>query len=308
MAFASLGEGGISFGAMMLFIAAALEGVSRSLYSGNNTALLFDILKETGQEDAFHHYFGRMGSRLQIALGLSGLLGGIAGIWSLELVVWLSIPPQIFAFILSFWFVEPKASKKIETGNPAHLVTAFRHVTSSPRLMLLILAQSLSHGVGEMNHQFNTAFANTIWPIWAIGVMRALANGLASFGFFIAGCVIDRFSHFRILIAGNLYSLVANLGAFIMANVVSPLIIATPSFFYGLGQKAKNHLFQENFNDEQRATLGSIVAFTSSIMLALVALLVGAIADTYGERVGLLVAVLLQVTYLPIYIKWLKDT
>src|SRR5688572_28940891 len=46
----------------ILAIGALFEGLSRSLYSGNNDALLYDTLKEEGKEEEFAEYAGKLSS------------------------------------------------------------------------------------------------------------------------------------------------------------------------------------------------------------------------------------------------------
>ena len=289
-------------GAIILFLGGFMEGIARSLYSGNNAAMLFDTLAEEDNESSYHHYFGRMSAMYQVALGIAALLGGLVGVYSLNLVMWLSLPPQLCALGLSFWFVEPKRTENKKTGSLHHLFEAVAHMRKNPRLMWLTVAQSVSFGFGEAKFQFTSAFFLTLWPLWAIGLLRSVANALAATGFWIAGHVIDRFQHLRVIIfcgvAGNFFNLVGVL----LANMFSPLIIVAPSVLYGLSTTARNHLFQQNFTDEQRATLGSIVSLLGSVVFAFAAFLIGWLADSYGAQAAMVIAIIIQALVIPIYV------
>lgn len=294
-------------GAIILLLGGALEGVARSLYSGNNAALLYDSLAEDGEESNYHHYFGRMSSFLQIALAISALLGGLAGLYSLQLVMWLSVPPQLAAFALAFYFKEPVHVREHVADSLSHLWTALKHLKDSPRLMWLTAAQSISHGFGEANYQFTKAFYILLWPLWAMGILQALANVLAAIGFWIAGRVIDRFRHLQVLIFCSVLGQAFNLTGLALANVLSPVIMQGPSMLYGLSTTARDHLLQESFTDEQRATLGSIVAIVGSVVFTFAALFIGGVADLYSERVALVTALLIQMVVIPIYVKLFRE-
>ncbi len=288
----------------MLLLGGLLEGASRSLFSGNNAALLYDSLAERGQEDTYHHQFGRLGTMLQAGLATGALLGGIAGYWSLELVFWLSIVPQLVALMLSFRFVEPIHTRPPQANYFDPLQSAFVHLRGNRRLRWLTLAQSISFGFGEANFQFVAAFFRTLWPLWAIGLLRTTAHGIAAVGFWWAGSLIDRFGHYRVLVFSSLFGQGAGWSGVWLANPVSPAIMTAPSFLYGVSQTSKNHLLQQNFTDEQRATLGSIVAFAGSLLFAVAAVSIGAIADAKGPLVAMYSVLFVQAWVIPIYI-WL---
>ena len=88
--------------AWVLMLGGLLEGVARSLFSGNNAALLHDTLTDLGEQDRYHHYFGRVSSLFQFGLASGALLGGVVGIWSLQAVSALSVLPQIGALAITF--------------------------------------------------------------------------------------------------------------------------------------------------------------------------------------------------------------
>lgn len=293
--------------ALVLMAGGAFEGVARSLFSSNNAALLYDSLCDEGEEAQYHHYFGRMGTFAHGALACAALLGGLFALVSLQLVFWLSVIPQILAVAVAMGLREPNHVGAAPVGNLKHLASALRHLAKSPKLLWLTVAQSVSFGFGEANYQFTSAFYRTLWPLWAIGLLRSVANILAAIGFWIAGRVIDRFQHLRVVIACSVIGQVFNLVGIALANVLSPIIMTSPSLAYGLSTTAKNHLFQQSFTSEQRATLGSIVQFTGSVVFALAAVLIGALADTAGDRTAMVTALLIQALVIPIYIRLFRQ-
>lgn len=67
---------------LILAIGAIFEGLSRSFYSGNNEALLYDSLAEAKNEQHYDEYLGKTSAMFQLALAISAILGGFIAIWS----------------------------------------------------------------------------------------------------------------------------------------------------------------------------------------------------------------------------------
>ena len=101
----------------ILAIGAVFEGLSRSFYSGNNDALLHDTLAQYQNEAQYSESLGKVSTLLQIAQGVSAVLGGILATWSFPLIMWLSVVPQIVCLFLAFNLIEPIIIKFIMLRN-----------------------------------------------------------------------------------------------------------------------------------------------------------------------------------------------
>ncbi len=78
----------VADGLAVLLLGACLEGLSQSLFSGNNDALLMDTLTEVGREGEFAEMTGRIRSAQQAGAALTAGLGGvIAAVWGLRAAV-----------------------------------------------------------------------------------------------------------------------------------------------------------------------------------------------------------------------------
>src|SRR5207249_3447488 len=91
-----------------LVAGAALDGLWRALFSGNNEALLYESAREAGKVDEFPRHLGR----LHVAMELAGFLavgaGGFLAMRSFEWTLWLTALAQVPATVAGFWLVEPK--------------------------------------------------------------------------------------------------------------------------------------------------------------------------------------------------------
>ena len=289
-----------SFG--VLIVGAVLMGLGRCLFNGNNTALLYETLKTTGQEDSFAHYQGRTGSMFQFALGLSALCGGLLSIYGLQFVFLVGIVPQILAILVCFFFVEPSVHAAHKRENFAHLKEVCKHIIQNKRLILLIFAQGISYGAGEATFRSKTAFANMLWPTWAVGLYRATTHAFGFVSFWFAGKAIDRFkSLFLLIFAAGYWFLTQGL-AVLLANRFSPVLLALENVVYGSCSVARDQLLQNEFTDAQRATLGSVASFTGSILYALIAVCIGIISDHFGLAAGIGFGVCVGALSLPIFV------
>ena len=272
---------------LFLVMGAIFEGLSRSFYSGNNSALLYDTLAENQQEAEYHTFLGKTSSMFQVALAISAIAGSVIAHWSFVWVMWISVIPQVLCLFISFKIIEP-ANQLSEGGNVfTHTKKALRYFVKNKKLRLLSLASVLSYALGESVYKFTSAFMNTLWPLWAIGIAKALSNIGAAISFYFSGKLIKKYKEFKILIFGNIYSRIVNIISLIFPTVLSPALMSSTSFFYGVSLTAKGNLFQKEFTSVQRATMGSLNSFFGSIAFTIISFSLGLLADKIGPMKAL---------------------
>jgi hypothetical protein len=289
----------------MLFLGAIFEGTARAFWSGNNDALLYDTLVELGEEAAYTDYAGRTSSMYQLALAISAVAGSVVAFFApdgLVLLMWLSVIPQIGALIVSLQLVNPTPHQQTSGNIFAHLGTAFRNIMQNPRLKTLSAANILTFAIGEASFQFRATFTEMLVPVWALGVIRLLAHIGAASSFYFAGRIIRRFGELRLLVGGITFSLTVNLFSMLFPGILSPFLMASTSLLFGVNMTAIGGLMQREFTTEQRATMGSLTSFGGSLMFAVYALILGALADLIGVIPALIVSELFH--YVTPYLFW----
>jgi MFS family permease len=286
---------------LLLLLGAVIEGLSRSFYSGNNEALLFDTLAEKQQTSKFAEYSGKLGSLFQAALAISALLGGFLTPYGFRLVVWLSVIPQILAFGVSLFAKEPKKPQNtpVTTNIFAHTRSALALFFSRKRLRLLSLSSIIGFAVGESSYQFQSAFIQTVWPTWAIGIAKAITNIGGTVSFYFAHKLINTFGELKVLLGSGIYSKASSLIGLLFPTPISPILMGSNSFLYGAETVSENTLLQKEFTSHQRATMGSLNALGGSLAFALYAPLLGALADRTNPATALIMSQL--ITILPLY-------
>ena len=86
----------------------------------------------------------------------------------------------------------------------------------------------------------------------------------------------------------NIYTRIANFIAYGKPTLVSPVLMASSSIFYGATMVSKKSLMQKEYTQEQRATIESLNSFFRNILYALFSPLLGIIADSYGPANALI--------------------
>ena len=286
VAYAILYAIGVNF--WILAIGALFEGVSRAFYSGNNNALLHNMLSEEGLEHDYHSYLGKLSSLFQVALAISGLLGALIANWSFPLIMWLSVIPQLLCVFISFKIIDSSKVVRHTTSIFFDLKEGLMEFVHNSNLRLLSIASILDYGIGETSYQFQAAFYNTVLPIWLVGVAKTLSNVGAAIGFRFSGKIIGKFKALNTLIFGQIYSRIVNVAGLVFPTILSPFLMSTSSIFFGTGSVAESSLMQKEFTDKQRATMSSLNSFAGSLFFGIFAFITGLFADRVGPRNALL--------------------
>ncbi|MDP1721826.1 MAG: MFS transporter [Candidatus Gottesmanbacteria bacterium] len=279
------------------------QGLSRAFYSGNNDALLHDTLREIGKENEYHTYLGKTGSMFQLALAIAAVIGGILAARSYALVIWASVIPQIGAFIIALLLVEPKRISSESTNVLHHLSVSMKYFVQNRKLRMLSIASALRFGLGESGYLLRSAFVITLWPLWAIGIASFLGNIGAAISYYFAGKVITKYTPYKVLNFEILSNRIINFVALLFPTVLSPALMSIPSLLFGVGSVALGSLFQREFTQSQRATMGSLNALLGHGVFGICSIAVGLIADRFDARVALIVINILLLTPLFFYRK-----
>jgi MFS family permease len=291
----------------MLAVGSIFSGLSRALYSGNNDALLYDTLAENKEVDNFADFSGKISRMSQIALATSALFATVVLFKGhLQGLVWLSIIPQIICLFISIFLTEPNVITN-KTGNIySDLKEAYQGFLRSEKLRLLSISSILGNGFGEASYQFQAAFYQLVWPVWAIPLAKVISNTSAAIGFHLAGPLIKKFNTVKLLVIDNLTSRMLNSIAVIFPSVLSPILMSGTSFMYGIAVTGRGALMQKEFTNEQRATMGSLNSFAGSLFFALVAFTLGLVADKLTPAKAILILQAFQLINIFIYLRLFK--
>lgn len=75
---------------------------------------------------------------------------------------------------------------------------------------------------------------------------------------------------------------VIDFAALVLNTFVTPFLMSFVNLFHGVSETAGSAVFQKEFTQEQRATMGSVVSLTGSLFLAVMYGFIGIVADRYS--------------------------
>ena len=289
-----------SFG--LLVLGGALEGLSFALFSGNNSALLFETLAEQNREVEFAEYEGRLSAMYQLALAVSAAVAMAALYWfSFRVLFWLSVAPQLIGLALTFALVEPSVhDRSIDAGIVGHLRESLAGFARDRNLRLLVLASAIGFAIGEAKYLFYPAFFALFWRDQALALARLLSHVGGALGFRFGGTLIRRRDEATVLLGSSALAVTMGIASTAMANLASPALTSASSLCFGPSVVAQQALAQRSFSDRQRATMASLAQSLGNLLFAAAAFALGILADRVGPRYALLIAETLSisVTYL----------
>jgi len=282
---------GVIFQSYFFFILfAILSGTGNAFYSGTDTALLFESLRELKKKHKYHNAYGRIEAVSQASLILAAIAGGIIAEKSYLWVFIVCLISQIFAFIISLFFVEPKI-EEISTDNPfEHFKEAFKLIIKNKKLRNMSIAKMMFWSGSSTSHVFQPVFFKTLIPVWLIGFARAFKKCMSTLSYWFSGKIIDKFNRVTSLIAGMVAMFIANLTGILLAMPISPFLMALGNLLFGVQQTSESSIFQDEFSDKQRATMSSIIALFTNLLFGGLSFSVGIIADITNIRIALIFA------------------
>lgn len=291
----------------LLFIGAIFEGMSRSWYSGNNEAYLHDLLTENSKEHLYDEYLGKTSSMFQVALVIGAVIGSIIAAYSFGITMWLSTIPAFICIFIALMMTDVKKYTNKSANIFSHLKFSAFHLWRNKKLRLLSIGSIAGYGIGESTFNFRSAFVATLWPVWAIGFSNMLSNIGASLSYWFSGKLIRKFGDIRLLFISNIYGRFIGLLATGIPTILSPALLATTSLFYGVKGVAESKLMQNEYTQEQRATLESLNSLLGKLFYGVFALFVGFVADRTNPAIALFISQICSIPTLFIYWYLLKS-
>lgn len=274
-------------GSFFMFMLCAISaGLGFSFWGGAFDALIVDTLKEKNKQDEMQKTFGS----LMAYRGLSTILGaGVSSIIVSQLVqerfilaILLTIGSVSVALLMSLWLKEPKHTEVIHKLSPKELFTKSIALLKHNRKLgrLVVLAIVTTPFTGALITLYQPYFQNVGVP----GHWFGLAYAIGGFLLFLSSkyaYIIEKKMGGKISLL--VFTILPGMFFGLMA-VVGSAWVAVTFFCLNYGSSAlQQPLFDDYTNrhiaSEHRATLLSFIAMLSSLYVAVMGPIIGAIAD-----------------------------
>jgi len=276
----------------LLFAGAAIWGLAGAFETGTEEGLIYETMADLDRKDEYDIAYASTRAWRYIGALAAGFIAiPVIYFFDMLMLAWISIIPAVAQTVVSFMFVEPKSYRRSERRAFPHLLEALLAFVRNRKARRIALAHSMNFSWGEVQYRINTIFFAVFVPIWAVDLVYSIYRICSSAGFKVA-MRLRGLGFFKMALVGHVYKISTVGVALVFNNIISPFIFAISSLGTGPEHTAESALMQEEFTDEQRATMRSIIAIFAGVLSAGVFAFSGWLAEAYSARTSLGVLVL----------------
>lgn len=223
----------IAFDPWLFYLSRVLDGLSATFFSGSDETLIYESLKETGQESKMSVIWGKIESAAFIPMILSFVIGGVIAKdlfdWQFILLISLGILFHLVQFIILFRVKTPHAMADYR-GNPfQHVKKGFAIIKRQPNLIKLFLNFTVVMIPTFVFEKFDQPYlTGAHLPVVWLGVIYACAALLSLLFSRNIGRMEKLFPRPVILVGSGLFVAVALIvGAIFINHLVLAVLVFT---------------------------------------------------------------------------------
>lgn len=257
----------------------------QALHSGTREATLYERLQADGLSPQFDRVLGRAWAAESLGVAGGLLFGGFIAAASMELSVWLSVPPLILAALLALALPDSRREHRAERdpdepGYFENFRIAFNEFLKIPDLRFVTLYVSVGLILFEILEEFDQIYYLAVTlPVWLFGIVGAVGLAADALGSIYA----HRLAHMRFLawllpLAGGLLlvaSSFADAPAFVIVLELAYIVVVPAAVL----AEAR---FQQLMEGRSRATTTSALVVAQNISGVLITFAFGALAEFIG--------------------------
>ncbi|MEI4828315.1 MFS transporter [Bacillus sp. FJAT-53711] len=251
-----------------------LNGFSVTFFSGADEALIYESLKETNE----HHLMDKAMGKIQSAGFISMLIAVIFGSYfakdlreeQFTILIVLGILFHLIELVLLFFIKSPKKLSSYREESFSQVIEGIKVIRKAPQLLVMFLNVSLVFiPASAVYDTFNQPlFTNAGLPVFAIGIMYALAAILGYFSSISIGWLTSKFSRIVLM---NVTGGLAVLGLLLSTFYGNTLWVVLGAFFILRFVRAIRYpIYSQLSNDiipsHVRATTISLLSILDSIL------------------------------------------
>ncbi|HEY8190896.1 MAG TPA: MFS transporter, partial [Alphaproteobacteria bacterium] len=280
-------------------MAQAALAVAVSLFSGTNSAMLYDSLLEAGREDEYRRLEGRRLGLGLYSIGIASMLGGFMYQVHHMLPLVATIISMMVGFVVTFLMKEPSWHRQAVHKNPfADMAVTFRYaLRGHPEVGGIILLSAI-------------LFASTKMLMWAqqpyymaLGIPEGWFGALAACGFLLGGTAsaighrLDgRFSNVGVLRTLLIWAVLAAAGAGVWSGAHGVVLLMSGSFIFGIGWSRVQAAINKRVVSGRRATILSCASLMVHMFSIPLLVLTGTMQEWQGIGASLMLLAFLLLT------------
>ena len=281
----------------MFVIAQIMVAIGGSLMSGADSAIIYDSLLETQNEKQYTKIEGKTYAIGNFSEAISGLIGGVLATFSLLIPFQVQTSILFFTIPIAFSLVEPNLLKenKIDKGIIPILKVVKYSLFENLKLRWLIIYSSVM-GVATLSAAWlaQPFFKSLDIPLFYYGILWAGLNitaGISSYGSHKAE---EKYNTNNLLSTLGIFMSISFLMIYFSPNYLGLIFIFLIYYLRGVVTPLLKNQINNNTSSNIRATVMSVRSFVLRISFAIVAPILGYLADNKGlEDSYLIVSILI---------------
>lgn len=262
--------------------AAVFQGLSNSFFSGTESAIVYDTLLNLGREREYN----KIKSKIQGVFFLGRVVISIGGVlayaYDRKLPFLLSVITSLLAVFVLCLIKEPKFHKSSGT-HFNQIKNGFNFLLANEKVWLVVLVFSLMQAAANILYNYyQPVFDLAGLPIAYFSIVYLAANIASYIGATSYARLANRLSLNKILV---IYLLIAFLASLAFASgklilILPPILLL--SFCFGSYDIYITNLINEVVPSSHRATTISIQSLINTIMMSVLLIMAGKIANDYS--------------------------
>ena len=284
-------------------IATILMALRFSFWSGTANALLYDSLKEAGEETQFEGILGKSKLFGLISISIAGIIGGLFAVNNIRLPFVLSMVSSVIAALVALSFKEPQGHTSTqEVKLLEHLKRSVTFVITSPLIRFVFLYLVLMDIAITYLDEYDQLYLTAInFPLAAFGIWIAVRRLLGGLGGYFAEKFKNRSSGYIKSIA--LFAMIVALVMIAFGNQYIGLMAFLLIFpIWGIAEVLIYGEIHAQVASSQRATIESLIVFFGVILDIPTRLSFGIISQNFGIKIGYLFVMLALLIYTPYFL------
>ena len=290
--FIGFGSYSLSYGLFGFILAEILLGLGQSFISGSDAAMIYDTLLEQGKENDYVKYEGRVTSIGNFSEAFAGLAVSIIVFNVIRYYYYVQTVFALFAFLASFFLVEPTVHKQIFDKSFKNMFNIIRYSIKENVSLRYYLIFSSIIGFASLTMAWfaQIIFFEVCLPQHFYGYAWTILNITVGLGSMSSRFIDRRFSR-KVVILYLAISL--SLGFAIMGICMTlwGLIILSLLFFVrGTAHPILKKYIHQHTDSSQRATVLSIRSLLIRISFFTLAPLIAFVSDKINISLALILA------------------
>ena len=261
-----------------------VEGVGYTFLSGSDSALLYELLKNTRREQDYLKLNARLQSLQSILIGVTIAIGAVIISWSWNAVYGITAICLIGALIALIPISEPTIQCENKDNDSIDRKSKIKSIVSYSNIfvfLICVIGFSCFDGISGSYYNYNQIlFQQNNIPVLLIGVFFSASYFLASAAYLFASWLAKIVSKkqvvfLMIMLQGILFLVLAFTRQMIFFVIISAICCFIPEIVYILADS----IIQAYIQSKYRATILSVISMFRSLTSAISYSILGAVIN-----------------------------